>query len=157
MKLMRDAAVFIAYIGAVALLVPLVGCAHVPRETLASSFETFIAEGRARGVRFAGNAVQLSFVDSLPGKAAGRCFPNRRPRLVEISREVWDDGFYTDDTRRQIVFHELGHCLLGIREHTINFAWDVYSIGIMEAELIPYERFHGREAEWLDVLFRWRR
>lgn len=134
------------------VLLSTLGCI-TPGATLTGSLNQFVAEGKARGVVVRPDAVSLVFVVSLPGMAAGRCFPNRSPRLIEVSKEIWDDSFYTDDTRRQLVFHELGHCLLGIREHTLNLASDVFSVGIMESSLIPYERYHGHEAEWLDRLF----
>ncbi len=141
-----------------ALLASAFGCANVRNATLADTLYTFVSEGRARGVVVHPEAVDIRFVDSLPGDVAGRCFYNQSPRVVEISRAVWDSGFYTDDTRRQIVFHELGHCLLGIHGHTVNLEPfpAKHSVGIMESELIPYERYAGHEAEWLDRLF-WRR
>lgn len=138
------------------------GCATV-HPTLESLRDDFAAQARERNVIVRPEVVQLRFIDRIDDGAAGRCFYNQAPRVVEVSREFWNDDFYANDMRRQVVFHELGHCLLGIREHVLNLAVNtpdtlfsghkqVY-VSIMEREPIPYAYYHGHEAEWLDRLF----
>ncbi len=118
-------------------------CATTQHPALDGLRDQFVVEGRDRGVVLHPETVRLAF-------------PNQSPRLVEISQEFWNDSFYADDTRRQVVYHELGHCLLGIREHVQNLSIQVFGekhISMMEREAIPYNYYHGHEAEWLDRLF----
>ena len=69
-------------------------------------------------VAYAG-AVQGRFVDELPGDAVGLCYTRRlvdQTLVAEVSilRSAWDN--YGPGLRKTLVFHELGHCVLGL-EH----------------------------------------
>jgi hypothetical protein len=69
-------------------------------------------------VAYAG-AVQGKFVDELPEDAVGLCYTRKladQTLVAEVSllRSAWDS--YGPGLRKTLVFHELGHCVLGL-EH----------------------------------------
>lgn len=127
------------------------GCAAQHPQTLESLRDSFVAEGASRGVALSTDVVAMTFVPTLQ-HAAGRCFPNTTPKRVEISRAFWEDTFWSDDTRRQIVYHELGHCMLGVLDHTPNLS--ERPVSLMEHEPMARSDYYGHEAKWLDLLFK---
>lgn len=57
----------------------------------------------------------------MPDDLLGICFPNEQKALVILNEEHWNRS--NDLEREELVFHELGHCLLGRphREGDITF------------------------------------
>lgn len=62
--------------------------------------------------------VDMVFTQQIGGKVIGQCtIPDQDKqfrRLIRIDRQVWD--LIPDYVREALVFHELGHCVLG-RQH----------------------------------------
>ena len=65
-----------------------------------------------------------------PEDIIGLCHHRSSGAYIEIKKPFWDAA--TSQTRRTLVFHELGHCALGIRKHAPDD-----SGAIMEAVIIP--------------------
>jgi hypothetical protein len=78
---------------------------------------------------------RIVFAPKLDGQVIGYCLP---PFKVVLSREYWDKA--SEDTRRTLVYHELGHCSLN-SEHT-----DEDSFHIMNPVLL---------SDW-DIFGRWK-
>lgn len=61
---------------------------------------------------------------------------------VVVRKEFWDQA--TDLTREQLMFHELGHCVLG-RQHT--------TYGIMHTPLLKDEYYKANRDKLIEELF----
>ena len=75
--------------------------------------ESFKEAGESVGWKVNMHGVKIDFVDKLPEAWVGVCIPEQRQVFVDL--HYW---LRTDETHREeLVWHELGHCVLG-REHT---------------------------------------
>lgn len=90
--------------------------------------EEFYQEANSRGIDLARNLVVSAkdnfSSDSLPATVIGVCYypsSQRQYPYVEIKKSFWDTA--DEDARRNLIFHELGHCLL-YRDHdtSVQFA-----------------------------------
>lgn len=83
-------------------------------EALIPHFETFQTEAAIRGyeINFLKSAISAEMVEINQGNVAGMCSTNNRGlRHIIIDQNFWlRAGHYS---REMIVFHELGHCILG--------------------------------------------
>ncbi len=80
-------------------------------------FDSFEREAAKRGVEINESVRSASLVDDMEGKpddVFGICATDYLGKRVEIRRKSWNIA--TEWDKRSVVFHELGHCLLG-REH----------------------------------------
>lgn len=77
----------------------------------------FSQEAAIRGMDVSGpmNVLTVSFIDVLPGELIGMCASVEGYLLITINRRYWQTA--TPDRREALIYHELGHCLLG-RHHT---------------------------------------
>lgn len=101
-----------------------------PTWAIEQDFQTyvdeFLVEANARGIYPARNLVVLMkdrFTYSTGPNSVAYCvYPNRdfAYPLIEVKKAYWDA--IDDDTRRQMIFHELGHCLL-LRGHNTDSAF----------------------------------
>jgi len=55
--------------------------------------------------------------DEEHGRAVGLCYPYPWQPKIVIDTEWWNKWYRADSEREQLMFHELGHCILN-REHT---------------------------------------
>lgn len=99
-------------------LVTLVGCGHQVDYRLAPHIEAFRAAAAKRGVDVSTCSLSAVVVDEIASSdhTMGECVGVLSPE-IRISREMLD-GFYGALTgyTEYVVFHELGHCWLGL-EH----------------------------------------
>lgn len=102
-------------------------------ERLWSYFEEFEKEAAERGFDFDLNQHNLTgnISDIHDSGVAGSCsYGFRRPNSVTIDSPFWNrSGFFS---REMVVFHELGHCVLG-RNHTERLTSNGYCASIMRS------------------------
>lgn len=78
-------------------------------------YQSFLHEANSHHVRMEVSDLYMHFTDGFDGTTTlGRC-THGDLAIVEISRNAWNR--FSDESREQLIFHELGHCLLG-RHHT---------------------------------------
>ena len=84
--------------------------------------------------------LRIEFAE-MPLDIAGRCRPNK---TVEINPEVW--AFYDRWDREILIYHELGHCLLGqdhrpdsIMSQNLRTTWYAWHREEYKAELFTYK------------------
>jgi len=78
--------------------------------------QRFIEEGRQRGYPLDLDETDIVFkFATLPTLQTGICRPQKRPRHIYINSKYW--GLASEWEREAIVFHELGHCVLGRVHH----------------------------------------
>lgn len=90
---------------------------------LAPYFQRFIDEAKLREkvIDMRSNSLTASIVINLPSGVAGQCsFNTQRLDEVKISRSYWSG--VSDLDREYVVFHELGHCILGLSHDDENNA-----------------------------------
>lgn len=56
--------------------------------------------------------VDIKFGHQIPGEAAACYYPKQETRYIYVSRDTWRE--LNDDQRSQLIWHELGHCVLGL-------------------------------------------
>lgn len=104
------------------ILLVLTGCnQNIKRQSelslnkdLAPYVQEFIQAGVSVGKRVVVDDLSLHFSDRLDADVAGQCQPNDKgtygtPTIL-ISTKYWPS--LTEILRRQVMFHELGHCVL---------------------------------------------
>lgn len=84
----------------------------------AGPYETsFRNLGASYGAVFFNKAILFSFRYFFWSSTAGVCYytgGRTSPNRVELNQSMWSDG--SESFREMLIFHELGHCLLG-RDH----------------------------------------
>lgn len=85
--------------------------------------------------------VNATFVPYMPNKTEsnllGVCLYSGSvfaPNTIQVDRGDWD--FMTDTERKQLMWHELGHCVLGLK-HDETILEDGYPKSIMFPQLMP--------------------
>lgn len=99
------------------------GCAkekvnNIPDEFVDLVLE-FIDEGERRGVslNYEDLGLTISLEENLDDPPLlGYCKSRKNSKTVVISREFWESRNISFESKKSLLFHELGHCLLG-REH----------------------------------------
>jgi hypothetical protein len=96
-----------------------------PEYSVAKDFEkyieTFKAEAAKRNVKIDLTNLIVKFNTNIGSEKCGQC--SQKPgnalsqKTIEISRDAicWKDAY--DQNRESLVFHELGHCILGRLSH----------------------------------------
>ena|SRR5438105_1597512 len=75
----------------------------------------FIQAGQSVGVDVDMTAISITFLEELPHDAAGIC--HMATKTVVILEPYWNS--INDSEKETLIFHELGHCVLG-RQHENN-------------------------------------
>ena len=104
-------------------------------EALQPYFDTFVTEAIARGELIDLDDYYLqAFIENIEGTdVVGQCsYSENSPRTVRIDRFYWRRATHLQ--KEFVVFHELGHCLLG-RSHTDEENPSGTCISIMESGL----------------------
>lgn len=90
-------------------------------------------------------AITIEIVDRLTDldlSAVGICYRDA-PKLIQIKRSYWVRT--TEALREELIFHELGHCILG-KDHTEHN-------GIMRSALMPNDDYLANRESYLKELF----
>ncbi|MBX2871187.1 MAG: hypothetical protein KTR30_03780 [Saprospiraceae bacterium] len=124
-------------------------------EDLQPYFERFDVEARARGLDFSLEMEELE-ADILgidQDGVLGQChYSDQAPNIVEVDDQFWARA--TDLEKEYVVFHELGHCVLG-KDHNDDRNTDGTCSSIMQSGLtscrVTYNS-SNRES-YLDELF----
>jgi hypothetical protein len=158
-----------SYILALTILIALTGCGkagsqipHTQSVSIDSEFTDYVQrfqdQAAEQGTPIQITDLQVYMVPSIPKSVGGICttsLTNAVTPSVQISQIIWDD---IDDTgKEELIFHELGHCLLK-RVHR----WDV-SNGVPLSIMSPgafasplyqvnknqyyYELFHNQDLD----------
>jgi hypothetical protein len=77
--------------------------------------EAFENEGRAHGQSISAGSLVIMDSDELPSRVHARCHTGflQTPTIL-VNKAVWPG--LSENTREAVMFHELGHCVLG-RNH----------------------------------------
>ncbi len=100
---------------------------------LQSYFSEFETQGRARGLALDLSDYELTgdIAEIHEDNVAGVCYySSNQPNQITIDRSFWDRA--SDDLREMVVFHELGHCVLG-RGHREDSNNNGYCLSIMRS------------------------
>lgn len=109
--------------------------------------ETFEEKMHLAGVDAPMNEVTAVFADSLPNNAIGTC--QTKIKKITISREYWEA--VSEAHREQLMYHELGHCVLG-RGHLNDYVGDK-PVSIMNAFHFPSVVYAENYGDLMNELF----
>lgn len=86
-------------------------------EALQVHFNRFLEEALERGADYEAEVAELEgYIREISTNGVvGQCHSSdEAPNIVEVDEDFWQSASYTE--REYVVFHELGHCVLG-RDH----------------------------------------
>lgn len=124
-------------------------------EALQPYFERFDQEARIRGLDFSLEMEELeaSIIRVDEEGVLGQChYSEQAPNIVEIDNQFWARA--TDLEKEYVVFHELGHCVLG-RNHDDTRLADGSCASIMQSGLTScrVEYNTSNREEYVNELF----
>lgn len=102
--------------------------------------DTFKAIANSRGLSIDWDEISIAFKD-LDGNIAGTCYSSGH---IDIDPDSWKR--FSDEEREVLVFHELGHCVLG-RDHTEGTFSDNAPVSIMNP-IIMYTVYYKRRRDY---------
>lgn len=118
----------------------LTGCGQVTSDAQFEKHkESFQREAAARDEDVSLEGVTIVFDETLPEPHYAGCYGKE----IRVRPSYWESA--TESARELLIFHELGHCALGL-EHSFN-PWS-----IMHAEPDPI-RYEWKRTRMLDDLF----
>lgn len=127
------------------------GAVYDPGE-FGSYVEKFEAEGALRGVEFQERNLVVRFGELPNARARGMCeIGEGMTPTVTISEEAWNNS--TEVEREQLMFHELGHCML-LRGHQSGMDDHGHPVSLMNPYKIQETVYLTKQAELLDELFK---
>ncbi len=134
------------------------GCATTrpPPDSYLSGFVVSAAE---HGLSVEPGSVAVRLVPALESQAmedgnasaAAVCDRRQAPHVIYISQAFWADSFWSEASHRAVVFHELGHCLLGLGHDRSESGGKPRSL--MYPSMFGGEVYAQNEADYLDRLF----
>lgn len=110
-----------------------------------SDFTPFTDEFNANaGAKKATNLI-IEYGVTSHKSAGATCYSEGTPRIV-VDRDTW--SVMSDVSRREVIFHEMGHCVLG-RDHTTDHLADNCPVSIMNPSPVGdwCRNAHGSEYE----------
>lgn len=90
---------------------------------------------------------------NLPSNRSAECIG----AYINVSRTFWNSIYTTDDLREQVLFHELGHCVLGRGHNNLTGPLGIYTyaqLSIMNAVSFGNQPwYHNYKKYYYDELF----
>lgn len=129
--------------------------------------DKFVSYGSQNGVGLNTSSLTMTFSESMPassngGTVIGYCQRTLKGPNVVIRTSYWNTASVSN--REQLVFHELGHCLLGLSHNDSTESAPVWGAPSMIANGVPssiMNTFHfgstlysGNRNEYVNRLFR---
>lgn len=124
----------------------------IPQE-FAPYYESFLLEARNRGVNLYVDDLEITF-HALPDPTVGRCTKGSATPVVVIDPTAWQS--FTTSDREELIFHELGHCLLN-RDHidgTVTLGGVTIPSSVMSTYDFPGEIYYAYRDYYLNELFK---
>ena len=135
---------------------------------LAKYLDQFQSEGEARGLSIDASHLTMSFSESMPStdiqgaSVLAYCQRSNKGPSVVVKGSSFDSMSVSD--REQVLFHELGHCLLGLEHNDATESAYDYSGGPVYATGVPSSimnklhfgasYYNGNRREYLNRLFK---
>lgn len=117
-------------------------------------FQSYISEFDSYKAKYLNNSLPIDqmkvvMVDQIPSSstAVGSC--NTLTKEVQIKRSFWNSSDYY--TRKQIMFHELGHCYLNLGHNSAT--QNGVPLSIMYPSVFDSTFFKQYEASYIEALF----
>ncbi|NND08614.1 MAG: hypothetical protein HKN87_19745 [Saprospiraceae bacterium] len=123
-------------------------------DDLRSYFDSFAAEGAARGIQVDYQSAQVEgVIQDIDENISGQCQHNADgPDRVVVDRDYWDQIAHMQ--REFIIFHELGHCFLD-RSHLDDRDGNGICVSIMHSSSSTCRNMYNSTTRsgYLDELF----
>jgi hypothetical protein len=104
---------------ACAALVVLTGCAPFKKTIIDPAFKVYVNKWDRTYPDYLVNDVAMKFSDIAGktdlGEIVGECLFKSDDRTVLIDPDYW--ATYDEPTREELIFHELGHCVMGLQHN----------------------------------------
>lgn len=118
--------------------------------TIQPHYDRFKQLGQLYGARFIASTVTFSFT-AFFGATVGMCSFNSGGRNhVALSNSAWGSG--SETFREMLLFHELGHCLLG-RGHKNTTHSDGRPESLMRSSMFSQTTYNNHRDQYLKELF----
>jgi hypothetical protein len=121
---------------------------------LAIYVNRFVQVGESLGRPVSLGRVQVEFVASMERSIIGKCYYGYMTPRVEINRSYWDSPTVSNSDRESLVFHELGHCLLGRGHDDANVpGYNWLDASIMNTYHLPRAYYENNWQYYMRELF----
>jgi hypothetical protein len=129
--------------------------------TTAPAFNSFVDDFEIKGKAITGNAnfsvgdVPINFGDTENPNFQGVCFEYPDGTKEVIIKKSWWDANNNHNYRESLIFHELGHCVLG-RDHLDDTAAnteDSFKISMMNSVIVAPEDYQPHRDQYHEELF----
>lgn len=91
--------------------------------------------------------------DNLGGNTFGECVTKPlHPPTILVNRVFWEARSVTDRLREIVLFHELGHCILG-RQHNSELRADGAPSSIMDPNPVDEQKYEALRSYYVQELF----
>lgn len=143
-------------------LLILVGCGknynpNLNRPHVNTSLEAYVnrfvqvAESLGRPVAL--GRIQVEFVETMEGNVIGKCYPGLMTPRIEINRSYWERPGVSNARRESLMFHELGHCILGRGHDDSLISGYGLDKSIMNSIALPSGHYENNWNYYMDELF----
>jgi hypothetical protein len=113
--------------------------------------QKFESEAIKRNKHLEINELVIEIVKDLPDSAIGLCeVGGNEPAKISLKRSYWDTA--SDLDKEQLIFHELGHCVL-LRYHDNKSLSNKNPASIMSSYHFSGQIYNGNRTYYLDELF----
>lgn len=115
--------------------------------------QSFQSEGALRGKDVTAAGISIQFGDMPSEDTNGLCQMSGSSRAIYINRTFWSGA--ADSQREELIFHELGHCVL-LRAHDTHLMLTGNGFSpesIMYPSLPSWGDYEAERARYLDELF----
>lgn len=145
----------------------MVGCATMESSHVLSidpaikpHFDVFLTEGRSRGRNLNIDHLVMKFVNydefSKGSVVIAQCHYalGDKAAIIMVDRDWWN--WAAPETREQVIFHELGHCVLDRRGHiddSVHYAGEIIPRSIMTTMLFSDYYYLKFRKYYIDELF----
>ena len=121
--------------------------------------ESFVQDASKRDIKLDTTNLSVTGVFSIPNlssgqKVLGSCTLGQK--IVKINKEIWND--YDRNIQKEVIYHELGHCLLNRMHNNKRLLINNYSVpaSIMNESVPSFfynVDFYGLKERLVDELF----
>ncbi len=115
------------------------------------TYENFFLEANNSGIRIGPSKITIIFGNPKSKEnpnAIGIC--SHEDNLIVIEKQTWDK--YDARDKEQLLFHELGHCLLNRDHCSLKDSDNIVSI--MYPNMLPSDLYKSKRKAYIDELFK---
>jgi hypothetical protein len=133
----------------IVMILTLSSCAKAELREFAPYAREFQAQAKVRRVLASLDGVDISVSNAIKAPILAVCYQTEK--RIEVAKYFLDKNGDDTQTLESVLFHELGHCVLG-RQH-LNDSRDNLPMSLMNKNAVPGSLYWSNREYYLDELF----